>query len=110
MIVCLVDRKPRRYTAIRAEIVSEGQKMSSLRWTACGVIWGFALFAAVAVPALGATAEPATTQSTARTFSPPTQSTPLGTTFVDWDTLPVRATAAGESRAIFDNPTPTLEK
>ncbi len=44
------------------------------------------------------------------TYAPPTQSTPLGTTFVDWDSLAVRTTALGFSRAVFDNPTPTLEK
>jgi quercetin dioxygenase-like cupin family protein len=44
------------------------------------------------------------------TYSPPSRSTPLGTTFVDWDSLPVRVTPLGQSRAVFDNPTPTLEK
>jgi quercetin dioxygenase-like cupin family protein len=43
-------------------------------------------------------------------YSPPTQPTPLSTTFVAWDSLPVRTTANGESRAVFDNPTPTLQK
>jgi quercetin dioxygenase-like cupin family protein len=43
-------------------------------------------------------------------YAPPSQSTVLGTTFVDWDALTVRTRANGEQRAVFDNPTPTLEK
>jgi quercetin dioxygenase-like cupin family protein len=43
-------------------------------------------------------------------YSPPTHSNPLGTTFVDWDALAVKTTAVGETRAVFDHPTPTLEK
>jgi quercetin dioxygenase-like cupin family protein len=43
-------------------------------------------------------------------YAPPSQKTPLHTTFVDWDSLAVRTTASGASRAVFDNPTPVLEK
>jgi quercetin dioxygenase-like cupin family protein len=43
-------------------------------------------------------------------YGPPSQSAVLGTTFVDWDALAVRTTPNGEQRAVFDNPTPTLEK
>jgi quercetin dioxygenase-like cupin family protein len=43
-------------------------------------------------------------------YTPPAQTNPLATTFVAWDSLPVRTTANGEARAVFDNPTPTLEK
>lgn len=49
-------------------------------------------------------------QPVAATYAPPAQTTPLGTTFVDWDSLTVRTTAVGQSRAVFDNPTATLEK
>jgi len=43
-------------------------------------------------------------------YAPPSQTTVLGTTFVDWDALAAHTTANGEQRAVFDNPTPTLEK
>jgi quercetin dioxygenase-like cupin family protein len=44
------------------------------------------------------------------TYAPPRHSNPLGTTFVDWDSLPPRATPTGQLREVFDNPTATLEK
>jgi quercetin dioxygenase-like cupin family protein len=44
------------------------------------------------------------------TYTPPSQSTPLGTTFVDFDSLTTRVTPVGLYRAVFDAPTPTLEK
>jgi quercetin dioxygenase-like cupin family protein len=44
------------------------------------------------------------------TYSPPGQSTPIGTTFVDFDSLTTRITPVGQARAVFDAPTPTLEK
>jgi quercetin dioxygenase-like cupin family protein len=43
-------------------------------------------------------------------YQPPANPTPLGTTFVDWDSLSVHSTPFGQTRAVFDNPTPTLEK
>jgi XRE family transcriptional regulator, regulator of sulfur utilization len=46
----------------------------------------------------------------AQTVSPPAQPSVLGTTFVNWDSLTARGTPVGEQRAVFDNPTPTLEK
>lgn len=49
-------------------------------------------------------------QPPAIAYAPPSQKTPLRTTFVDWDSLAVRTTASGASRAVFDNPTPVLEK
>lgn len=52
----------------------------------------------------------ATAQPIAVTYTPPAQTNVLGTTFVDWDALTARTTAVGEFRAVFDNPTPTLEK
>lgn len=44
------------------------------------------------------------------TYSAPKNSAVLGSTFVDWDSLLPSATQVGEVRAVFDNPTPTLEK
>jgi quercetin dioxygenase-like cupin family protein len=52
----------------------------------------------------------AAAQTLSVTYAPPAESTVLGTTFVDWDSLIARTTAAGQQRFIFDNPTPTLEK
>jgi quercetin dioxygenase-like cupin family protein len=52
----------------------------------------------------------AAAQAVAVTYTPPTHSTVLGTTFVDWDSLTPKTTAVGQARAVFDNPTPTLEK
>jgi quercetin dioxygenase-like cupin family protein len=52
----------------------------------------------------------AAAQTTAVTYAPPAESTALGTTIVDWDSLTPRTTAAGQTRPVFDNPTPTLEK
>jgi quercetin dioxygenase-like cupin family protein len=43
-------------------------------------------------------------------FIPPAQSTPLGTTFVDWESIPARYGPVGLFRSVFDAPTPTLEK
>jgi uncharacterized cupin superfamily protein len=43
-------------------------------------------------------------------YAPPAESRVLGTTFVDWDSLIAEPTPFGELRAVFDNPTPTLEK
>jgi quercetin dioxygenase-like cupin family protein len=44
------------------------------------------------------------------TYAPPAHKTVLGSTFVDWDSLTPRVTPLGQQRAVFDNPTPTLEK
>ncbi|MGB6429860.1 MAG: cupin domain-containing protein [Candidatus Acidiferrales bacterium] len=76
-----------------------------------------ALAASLAARAVAQTAPAATTSDQAAPstpiavkYAPPSQSAVLGTTFVDWDALTVRTTANGEQRAVFDNPTPTLEK
>jgi quercetin dioxygenase-like cupin family protein len=52
----------------------------------------------------------ATAQVVSVAYAPPSNSIVLGTTFVDWDSLAAKTTAAGQVRAVFDNPTPTLEK
>jgi quercetin dioxygenase-like cupin family protein len=61
------------------------------------------LFLAQAVAAVSA-------QTISVHYAPPTESTVLGTTFVDWDSLTARTTPVGQMRSVFDNPTPTLEK
>jgi len=43
-------------------------------------------------------------------YSPPARSIPLGSSFVDWDALAFRPSPVGLYCAIFDDPTPTLEK
>jgi quercetin dioxygenase-like cupin family protein len=53
---------------------------------------------------------PGVVQPVSVPYSPPSRSMVLGTTFVDWDALAVRYTPIGQSRSVFDNPTPTLEK
>jgi quercetin dioxygenase-like cupin family protein len=60
-------------------------------------------FLAISAPAL--MAQPASVK-----YAPPSQTTPLGTTFVDWDSLTPKTTPVGQSRSVFDSPTPTLEK
>ena len=64
-----------------------------------------AFFPALAVPAVGVAA-----QSVSVTYSPPGRSIPLGSTFVDWDSLAFRPSPVGLYCAVFDAPTPTLEK
>jgi len=54
---------------------------------------------------------PATAQSVAvNTYAPPKQSTILPTTFVDWDSMVPTATANGQVRHVFDNPTVAMDK
>jgi quercetin dioxygenase-like cupin family protein len=60
-----------------------------------------------------ASALAATAQQTAvvvATYAPPKESTILASTFVDWDSLIAKPTAAGQARQVFDNPTRTLDK
>jgi quercetin dioxygenase-like cupin family protein len=76
--------------------------MKSLLKNFHAVIAGLALFAVAAL------AQPAAVA--VNTYKPPTNPTPLLTTFVDWDALAVKPSAVGETRAVFDNPTATLEK
>jgi quercetin dioxygenase-like cupin family protein len=63
---------------------------------------GAAFLAAAAVSVMA--------QSTSVPYAPPTQSTPLASTVVGWDSLRFRASPVGLYCAVFDNPTPTLEK
>jgi quercetin dioxygenase-like cupin family protein len=43
-------------------------------------------------------------------YAPPKESAVLATTFVDWDSLVPSATAAGQVRHVFDNPTVAMDK
>lgn len=77
----------------------------------CGIF--VAILAATATRALGADANfsvPPATQPAAVKYSPPSHKNILGTTFIDWDALPVRVAPTGFGRNVFDNPTPALEK
>ena len=67
-----------------------------------------ALLAGLMLSAVVANAQPAAV--VVNPYKPPANATPLLTTFVDWDALAVKPSAAGETRAVFDNPTATLEK
>lgn len=67
-----------------------------------------ALLASLMFSAVVANAQPAAV--VVNPYKPPANATPLLTTFVDWDALAVKPSAAGETRAVFDNPTATLEK
>lgn len=62
----------------------------------------------------GASTQPTTLPSVSTPvevkYSPPTHTTMLGTTFVDWDSLVPKYTPVGQLRSVFDDPTPTLEK
>ena len=59
---------------------------------------------------LAVLASPASADSVTVKYSPPARSVPLGSKFVDWDSLSFRPTPVGLYCAIFDEPTPTLEK
>lgn len=85
--------------------------MIPVKTIAGGLMYALAvlLLAGAAATALGQTL-PTTQESIAVKYSPPSDSTVLHTTFVQWDSLTVRATVIGQSRAVWDNPTPTLEK
>ena len=61
--------------------------------------------AAAALSAAAAMAQPNSVK-----YAPPSQSTPIGTTFVDFDSLTPKITPVGLARAVWDAPTPTLEK
>ncbi len=43
-------------------------------------------------------------------YAPPTQSSVLATTFVDWDSLVPTSTPVGQIRHVFDNPTVAMDK
>jgi quercetin dioxygenase-like cupin family protein len=63
------------------------------------------LFIAFFCVSIGGRAQPA-----AVPYSPPADSAPLGSTFVDWNSLKFHPTPAGLYCAVFDQPTPVLEK
>jgi quercetin dioxygenase-like cupin family protein len=58
-------------------------------------------------PVLVAAAQPPVVSNS---YTPPKDSTILTTTFVDWDSLVPRETAAGQVRQVFDNATVGLDK
>jgi len=58
-----------------------------------------------AIAAVSMTAQPVSVA-----YAPPSRSIPLGSTFVDWNSLRFRATPVGLYCAVFDEPTATLEK
>jgi mannose-6-phosphate isomerase-like protein (cupin superfamily) len=66
-----------------------------------------ALNSALAAPALSGQQQQAVISNP---YSPPKDPSVLTTTFVDWDSLVPRSTAAGQTRPVFDNPTTTLDK
>jgi hypothetical protein len=72
---------------------------SSLRGTICGVFAD--LLGGAVAAALGADTQPSTTPPVSVSYSPPGHSTVLGTTFVDWDSLTMRSTPVGQSRAVL---------
>ena len=58
-----------------------------------------------------ATAVSATAQSVVvNSYAPPKESAVLATTFVDWNSLVPAATAVGQVRHVFDNPTVAMDK
>jgi quercetin dioxygenase-like cupin family protein len=86
--------------------------MSYLGSRRCIAICGLAIamLAGAAATAFGQETRPSMVRPVSVPYSPPSHLTPLGTTFVDWDSLTVRFTPVGQSRSVFDNPTPTLPK
>ena len=61
-------------------------------------------------PAFAAPAISVSAQSVSVGYSPSARSAPLGSTYVDWATLSFRPSPVGLYCAVFDEPTPTLER
>jgi quercetin dioxygenase-like cupin family protein len=59
---------------------------------------------------LNAEADTVTSTPNSAIYSPPTNLVPLGSTFVDWNSLRFQATPVGLYCAVFNEPTPALEK
>jgi len=78
-----------------------------VRGAAFGVV---AALLAGAAAAVGADSLSGPTIPVSVKYSPPSHSNVLDTTFVDWDSMAVRTTPVGQARAVFDNPTPVLDK
>jgi quercetin dioxygenase-like cupin family protein len=70
------------------------------------------LLGVIAASAMTAMAQsvPAPVPMTPKYAPPPAGAAMLTTTFVPWEAMMPRTTPVGQARAIFDNPTPTLEK
>jgi len=81
-----------------------------MRPTFACVCFAFFAVATNLAGAARANSLPKSTKPVEVRYAPPSHMTNLGTTFVDWDSLVARYTPVGLSRAVFDNPTPTLEK
>lgn len=74
-------------------------------WRAAAVV----VLAGVNTTARGQPAEPSTRPAAVK-YAPPSNPAVLHSTFVDWDSLSVQSTPTGQSRPVWNNPTPTLEK
>jgi quercetin dioxygenase-like cupin family protein len=61
-------------------------------------------------PAFAALVLSVSAQSVSLGYSPAARPVPLGSTFVDWATLSFRPSPVGLYCAVFDEPTPTLER
>jgi len=57
-----------------------------------------------------ATAQPTVAEPTSVSYAPPTVTTALGSTFVDWSSLRFKVTPVGLYCGVFEQPTPSLEK
>lgn len=86
--------------------------MAGFRFAPCRIRFALVavLLAGTAASAFAADELPKTSKPVELHYSPPSNMNTLGTTFVDWDSLVPRFTPVGRSYAVFDNPTPTLEK
>ena len=84
-----------------------GSEETAGDWGGAGIVpcMRSLLVGALLVPMLAASG-----QVVVNNYGPPKDSTVLGSTFVDWDSLAVKTTPVGEMRAVFDNPTATLDK
>jgi len=92
------------------QVVSAAQSPLAVKVARGWALLIAALFGGAIAIASGPETQPAMPQPVSLTYSPPSDPTPLGTTFVDWDSLTVRSTPIGQSRSVFSNPTPTLDK
>jgi XRE family transcriptional regulator, regulator of sulfur utilization len=69
-------------------------------------LWLYAIVSAI----IGARIVAAQTQVEVARLNPPTNPTPLGMFFVDWNALETRPVQHGQTRPIWDNPAPGFDK